>query len=281
MIYSVNKPHCGFDGSECESGFSIAQVMFVVVLLGLPCVLLSFLFYQSMKFGGPISGFLFFFPASKIKYKVPSGNVETDWKSYLENMNDRKYNPMAQDMDLVRGRVTSSEATGAIMKDIAINANNNGTRGSLFSTTGKAIPQLRKLFANLVVFKENIVVAKKIYRAPGEQLLIMKEEDRELEIMMTLKHRNLASFFGLMQDHGGEFSNDYFFLQEYGVRGSLQDVLGKVQITWQVKKSLLQDIASGMGYIHRSPLKYHALLTSASCLGMGFTIKTNYEIYMI
>ena len=124
--------------------------------------------------------FITFFPPSKIKYHVPPDNIETDWESYLKNMNDRRYNPIAMETigtwslavflgpyfwnktkikivicpptaqpthfvrsidsissDLVRGRV-SSDVTGTMMKDIAINSRNNGMRGSLFSTTGKA-----------------------------------------------------------------------------------------------------------------------------------------------
>ena len=86
--------------------------------------------------------------------------------------------------------------------------------------------------------------------------------------MMTLKHRNVATFFGLFQETA-ESDGTWYFLQEYGVRGSLQDILGKVQVTWQVKKSFLHDIASGMSYIHKSTLKYHQMLTSSSCLVTG------------
>ena len=85
---------------------------------------------------------------------------------------------------------------------------------------------------------------------------------------MTLKHRNVATFFGLFQETA-ESDGTWYFLQEYGVRGSLQDILGKVQVTWQVKKSFLHDIASGMSYIHKSTLKYHQMLTSSSCLVTG------------
>ena len=62
------------------------------------------------------------------------------------------------------------------IKDIAINSNNNGMRGSLFTTTNRSIPQLRKLYAKLVVYNENIVVAKKIYQDERE-FIILKDED--------------------------------------------------------------------------------------------------------
>ena len=107
----------------------------------------------------------------------------------------------------------------------------------------------------------------------------MREDDKQLEQMMSLKHRNVATFFGLWHDTRNVFGsklilllskmicllvkalftqenstdsgvdNDWYFLQEYGVRGSLQDILGRVQITWQVKKSFMRDISCGMQYM--------------------------------
>ena len=46
------------------------------------------------------------------------------------------------------------------------------------------------------------------------------------------KHRNVAAFFGLLEESENGWPV-YYFLQEYGHRGSLQDVLGNVQLTWQ------------------------------------------------
>ena len=84
----------------------------------------------------------------------------------------------------------------------------------------------------------------------GEQLQLFRDDGRQLEQMMTLKHRNVATFFGLWHDTDADVDNDWYFLQEYGVRGSLQDILGRVQITWQVKKSFMRDISCGMQYMN-------------------------------
>lgn len=61
-----------------------------------------------------------------------------------------------------------------------------------------------KLYAKLVVYNENIVVAKKIHMFGGEELHLLREDDKQLEQMMSLKHRNVATFFGLWHDtrHG-------------------------------------------------------------------------------
>ena len=53
----------------------------------------------------------------------------------------------------------------------------------------------------------------------------------------------MAIFHGLLSDEG-----NHFLLQEYGVRGSLEDILSsKIQLTWEVKRSLVNDIVDGMG----------------------------------
>ena len=70
------------------------------------------------------------------------------------------------------------------IKDIAINSNNNGMRGSLFTTTNRSIPQLRKLYAKLVVYNENIVVAKKIYQDDRE-FIILKDEDSHVIVVQV------------------------------------------------------------------------------------------------
>ena len=132
-------------------------------------------------------------------------------------------------------------------------------RSSLFVTAGRAVPQLRKLYAKLVVYNENIVVAKKIHLPEGAELQLLRDDDRQLEQMMSLKHRNVATFFGLWHDTDSEVDNDWYFLQEYGVRGSLQDILGRVQITWQVKKSFMRDISCGMQYMKGSTLLFNCL----------------------
>ena len=74
---------------------------------------------------------------------------------------------------------------------------------------------------------------------------LLRKEKLELKAMMELKHRNVQIFHGLSSD-----GNLYSLLQEYGVRGSLRNILqNKVQLTWEVKRSLCNDIVDGMAYI--------------------------------
>ena len=121
---------------------------------------------------------------------------------------------------------------------------------------GKTSPQLRKQFTDLVVYKDAIVAIKKL-NDTFNMTDILKKEKQELKTMMILDHRyefsvdkflnkiifrNIALFHGLLSDEG-----NHFLLQEYGVRGSLEDILSsKIQLTWEVKRSLVNDIVDGM-----------------------------------
>ena len=73
---------------------------------------------------------------------------------------------------------------------------------------GQSGPQLRKRYTDLVVFKETVVAIKDL----GPQFALnrlMKQEKEELRRMMSMNHRNVAIFHGLLyeNEHG-------YFLQE-------------------------------------------------------------------
>jgi len=61
-------------------------------------------------------------------------------------------------------------------------------RGSLFTTTNRSIPQLRKLYAKLVVYNENIVVAKKIYQDDREFIILKDEDSHVIVDQVFLNH---------------------------------------------------------------------------------------------
>jgi serine/threonine protein kinase len=149
---------------------------------------------------------------------------------------------------------------------------------------GQSGPQLRKRYTDLVVFKETVVAIKGL----GPQFALnrlMKQEKEELRRMMNMNHRNVAVFHGLLyeNEHGyflQELVNSFYFVelcvlsrsclakqengtlllltraQEYGAHGSLKDILSsKIQLTWEMKKSLVIDLIEGLAYIHRSALQ--------------------------
>ncbi|CBY40944.1 unnamed protein product, partial [Oikopleura dioica] len=162
---------------------------------------------------------------------------------------------------------------------------------------GQSGPQLRKRYTDLVVFKETVVAIKDL----GPQFALnrlMKQEKEELRRMMSMNHRNVAVFHGLLyEDEHGYFLQELvksFFVelcvlsrscfakqengtlllltraQEYGAHGSLKDILSsKIQLTWEMKKSLVIDLIEGLAYIHRSALGYHGFLNTTSCLVTG------------
>lgn len=68
--------------------------------------------------------------------------------------------------------------------------------------------------------------------------------------MLETFHKSMKLTLFTKNSTDSGVDNDWYFLQEYGVRGSLQDILGRVQITWQVKKSFMRDISCGMQYMY-------------------------------
>lgn len=74
---------------------------------------------------------------------------------------------------------------------------------------------------------------------------------QELIAMRSVQHQNLNTFRGLCleQDHN-------LVLMSYAQRGSLHDIIRQeaVQLTSDIKLSLLMDVAQGMKYLHQSDI---------------------------
>ena len=68
-------------------------------------------------------------------------------------------------------------------------------------------------------------------------------------------------------------------VSEYGSKGSLRDLLedndtSKFNLTWEMKKCLMLDVANGLNGLHKSAIKYHGFLKSSNCIVDGrLTVK--------
>ena len=63
-------------------------------------------------------------------------------------------------------------------------------------------------------------------------------------------------------------------MSEYGSKGSLRDLLedndtSKFNLTWEMKKCLMLDVANGLNGLHKSNIKYHGFLKSTNCIVDG------------
>ncbi|XP_052818153.1 atrial natriuretic peptide receptor 1-like [Mya arenaria] len=81
--------------------------------------------------------------------------------------------------------------------------------------------------------------------------------------MQTSTHNLLAKFVGAVIT---PLNNS--ILMEYCQRGSLQDMIQNdvIELDWDFRYSLIQDVIKGMTFLHNSPLLVHGHLTSANCV---------------
>ncbi|EFO96503.1 hypothetical protein CRE_24798 [Caenorhabditis remanei] len=96
------------------------------------------------------------------------------------------------------------------------------------------------------------------------QYLNLNKADMERFVKMRkLEHENLNKFIGLSID-----SSLYISVTKLCSRGSLQDILsrGNFSMDYFFMFCIIRDIAEGMDYLHKSFLRLHGNLRSATCL---------------
>jgi len=93
----------------------------------------------------------------------------------------------------------------------------------------------------------------------------------ELKKLCTLEHNNVVKLLGIMLD-----TSTVALVTNNASMGSLYDVLHEkhIPITWDVKYSILQDIARGMAYLHDIAKIEYGRLKSTNCLlHQGWLVK--------
>ncbi|CAA2964501.1 probable receptor kinase At1g11050 [Olea europaea subsp. europaea] len=95
---------------------------------------------------------------------------------------------------------------------------------------------------------------------------------REVEIISTLKHRNLVPFRGCCVSRGSNYNEEEdkrYLVYDYMSNGNLHDHLffsekgkfknGKRPLTWPQRKSIILDVANALAYLHYGvkPPVYH------------------------
>ncbi|XP_052788739.1 atrial natriuretic peptide receptor 1-like [Mya arenaria] len=102
-----------------------------------------------------------------------------------------------------------------------------------------------------------------ITKLATKTLVVDKPLLYELKKMREVTCANLTRLVGVCPD-----ANNVCFLTEFCSRGSLQDILHNdtLQLDWDFKLSLINDIVEGMRYLHSSHISVHGRLTSAKCV---------------
>ena len=139
--------------------------------------------------------------------------------------------------------------------------NKLGRRNSSTSivSQGTMFGDNRQRYMRTVLYKGSVVAKKEISAKNvglNRQLLI------ELKQMKDLHHDHLVRFVGACFDHP-----EPFLITEYCPRGSLQDILEEdINLDWNFKYSLINDIVKGLSFIHGSEIGFHGNLKSSNCV---------------
>ncbi|XP_014663428.1 PREDICTED: atrial natriuretic peptide receptor 1-like [Priapulus caudatus] len=137
----------------------------------------------------------------------------------------------------------------------------NRRRASIGSVQGQ-------IFARLCQYKGVTAAVKRVekkYVDVNRALLMEMKETRDVS------HNNVARFIGACVD-----PPNVAILMEYCSKGSLQDILQNeaIKLDWVFRYSLIDDIISGMTYLHGCPIVSHGHLHSRNCIVDGrFVLK--------
>ncbi|XP_055346568.1 receptor-type guanylate cyclase gcy-22-like [Paramacrobiotus metropolitanus] len=124
----------------------------------------------------------------------------------------------------------------------------------------KSLPWLSKLslYQNKIVWTECFPC-----QLSPRQIYNVKLARQTLDSMRNLQHPNIARFYGVSLD-GASVS----LLYEYGSRGNLRMLLddGSFPLDSDLQMALIREMASGLKYIHSSPLSFHGALSSLTVM---------------
>uniref|UniRef100_A0A7E4ZPX8 guanylate cyclase n=1 Tax=Panagrellus redivivus TaxID=6233 RepID=A0A7E4ZPX8_PANRE len=135
--------------------------------------------------------------------------------------------------------------------------------------------------------KRRIIGAYAIYNFSKADIFVFHQKkpitfsDKDLKFFAELKksnHDNIINFIGFCYNDGPKF----YVLHTLVDRASLSDFVydKDFELDDTFKSAFLRDILNGIGYLHRSQIKFHGLLTLSNCLiDSNWVLKlTNYGI---
>ena len=108
------------------------------------------------------------------------------------------------------------------------------------------------------------LVAVKRYATEGSLALRRRETLVELKLLKDLSYDHLTTFHGLSLGEPGRLVVAW----EMCRKGSLPDVLFNEEIALDAtfRASIVRDVAAGLDFLHRSPLRLHGQLTAENCV---------------
>ena len=120
--------------------------------------------------------------------------------------------------------------------------------------------QHKQMYMTTGYYRGSRVALKKI---AAENISMNRQLLVELKQMKDLQNDHLVRFVGACLDH-----SQPLLVTEYCPRGSLQDILEEeeIDLDWNFKYSLINDIVKGLSFIHGSELGFHGNLKSSNCV---------------
>ncbi|RUS73138.1 hypothetical protein EGW08_019100, partial [Elysia chlorotica] len=119
---------------------------------------------------------------------------------------------------------------------------------------------IAQMFTLVARYRGDLVSVRKINKKSiKEDKILLKE----MQMMKSLKHTNLATFYGACTE-----APHVSVMWEYCSKGSLQDVLNNSDIRLDAlfQFSIAVDIATGLQYLHNSELGVHGNLKASNCV---------------
>ncbi|XP_055357920.1 atrial natriuretic peptide receptor 1-like [Paramacrobiotus metropolitanus] len=128
------------------------------------------------------------------------------------------------------------------------------------STMGNDPKHIRRIRGNVVWVKKIAVTRNLILDRPTRLLL------REIKL---IAHGNIAELIGICME-----ANFLHFVYEFCGKGSLYHLLEKINLDWEFRAALINDLIEGIIVIHGSVFKRHGYLNPHTCLiDKHFTLK--------
>ncbi|CAG5136001.1 unnamed protein product, partial [Candidula unifasciata] len=119
---------------------------------------------------------------------------------------------------------------------------------------------ISQMFTTVAKVNGDLVAVRKVHKKSiKEDKFLLKE----MKLMKSLKHTNLATFHGACTE-----TPNICVLWEYCSKGSLEDILHNTDIKLEAmfQFSIALDICTGLNYLHSSELEVHGRLKTTNCV---------------
>ncbi|CAI2354919.1 unnamed protein product [Caenorhabditis sp. 36 PRJEB53466] len=222
------RPQCGYSGNSCPVNFFVDYLYIVIIV----AVIIVFCCAAAVI----------------AAYLVIKARKDEELR-----LDDQWMVPYAMLQSISKGKRESHH----IHSSRSLQSNSTTTTGTTGVSSKSVFFPETETQGYFVYGNEPVLARKYQLRVP-----IFKHDRAELRMLRSIEHDNVNRFIGLSID-----GPVYMSFWRYCSRGSIKDVISKSSINMDgfFVYCLMKDIASGLQYIHNSPIRQHGSLTSDCC----------------